>query len=436
MKRHPDYKKAAQLEKGSERNRLFKHLKEEYGVTKYALNRYVQPMEQKFKQNIGSQMAQNIAERAFSAVEKVMYGQAKKVRFCQRGEFHSLEEKTNQTGFRYFPDRQQMKWLGLTLPVILKDSDEYAHLALQDRLKYCRLLKKVICGKNRYFVQFALEGFPPKKRNQRHSKDPKKRVGIDIGTSTIVVVSDKKVQLTELAEGIATEERKRRNLQRKLDRQRRANNPNKFNEDGTGKSFNRNRWVISKNYLKTKYQLAEISRKLAEKRKQKHQQYANDILSLGLDVRVETMNYKGLQARVKKTEISEKTGRYKRKKRFGKSIANRAPALFLTILDNKLKAKGLTLKKIDTAKVKASQFNHFNQTYVKKSLGTSWNPFEQGDIHRDLYSAFLIMNTKDNLKKVDIKRATATWPSFFKAPEEETRRIRGLNKKQLSSIGL
>ena len=57
MKRHPDYKKAAQLEKGSERNRLFKHLKEEYGVTKYALNRYVQPMGQKFKENIGSQMA-------------------------------------------------------------------------------------------------------------------------------------------------------------------------------------------------------------------------------------------------------------------------------------------------------------------------------------------------------------------------------------------
>jgi len=54
--------------------------------------------------------------------------------------------------------------------------------------------------------------------------------------------------------------------------------------------------------------------------------------------------------------------------------------LFLTILDNKLKAKGLTLKKIDTAKVKASQFNHFNQTYVKKSLGTRWNHFEQADI--------------------------------------------------------
>ena len=265
-------------------------------------------MGQKFKENIGSQMAQNIAERAFLAVEKVMYGKAKKVRFCQRGEFHWLEEKTNQTGFRYFSDRQQMKWLGLTLPVMIKDSDEYAHIALPDRVKYCRLLKKVIRGKNRYFVQVSLEGFPPKKRNQRHSKDPKKRVGIDIGTTTIAVVSDKKVKLTELAEEIAIEERKRRNLQRKLDRQRRANNPDKFNENGTVNSSNRKRWVISKNYLKTKHQLAEINRKLAAKRKQKHHQYANDILSLGLDVRVETMNYKGLQARAKKTEISEKTG--------------------------------------------------------------------------------------------------------------------------------
>ncbi len=46
------------------------------------------------------------------------------------------------------------------------------------------------------------------------------------------------------------------------------------------------------------------------------------------------------------------------------------------------------------------------------------------------------MNTKDNLKEVDIKRATATWPQFFKPHEEEIRRIKELNKKQLSSIGI
>lgn len=142
------------------------------------------------------------------------------------------------------------------------------------------------------------------------------------------------------------------------------------------------------------------------------------------------MNYKGLQARAKKTEVSKKTGKFKRKKRFGKSLANRAPAMFLTILDNKLKAKGLELKRIDTAKVKASQFEHFTQTYVKKTLATRWNHFEQGDIQRDLYSAFLIMNTKDNLREVDVDRANETWNNFFNLHQQEIEHIKHLNKKQ------
>lgn len=84
-------------------------------------------MGRKFKRNIGSQMAQNIAERAFQAVEKVMYGNGKKVHFCSAGQFFSLEEKTNKTGFRYFPENKRMEWLGLVMPVLLKDKDEYEH---------------------------------------------------------------------------------------------------------------------------------------------------------------------------------------------------------------------------------------------------------------------------------------------------------------------
>ncbi|WP_413300228.1 transposase [Bacillus sp. 1P10SD] len=318
----------------------------------------------------------------------------------------------------------------------MNDQDEYAYLALQDNIKYCRLLKKVIRGKNRYFVQFALEGFPPKKRKQNFSKDENARVGLDIGTSTLAIASEKEVKLLELAEGLSVEERKKRILQRKLDRQRRANNPAKYNDDGTINKSNQEKWIQSENYKKTRKELAEMSRKMADQRKQAHNQLANHILSLGLDVRVETMNFKGLQAKAKKTEVSEKTGRFKRKKRFGKSLANRTPSMLLSIIDNKLKCFGLELKRIDTAKVKASQFEHFTQTYVKKKLSERWNHFEQGDVQRDLYSAFLIMNTKDNLGEIDVGRANKTWNQFFKQHEQEMERRKQLNKKQLSSIGL
>lgn len=436
MTRNPEYWEAVRMPKGKDRNQRLNQFKEQYGVCRFDLNLYVQEMGRKFKKNIGSQMAQNIAERAFRAVEKVMYGNGKKVRFCSVGQFYSLEEKTNKTGFRYFPEHKRMEWLGLTLPVILKDRDEYAYIALQDKIKYCRLVKKVIRGKNRYFVQFSLEGFPPKKRNQNYSTDENARVGLDIGTSTLAIASQDEVKLIELAEGLSARERQKRILQRKLDRQRRANNPNKYKEDGTINPASREKWIQSENYKKTRKELAEMSRKITDKRRQAHNQLANHILSLGLDVRVETMNFKGLQAKAKKTEVSEKTGRYKRKKRFGKSIANRAPSMLLSIIDNKLNDHGLSLKRIDTAKVKASQFEHFTQTYIKKTLKERWNHFEAGDIQRDLYSAFLIMNTTDDLREVDVERANKTWGNFFEKHEEEIERIKQLNKKQLSSIGL
>ncbi|MGE8080062.1 RNA-guided endonuclease TnpB family protein [Peribacillus loiseleuriae] len=436
MIRNPRYWEAVRMPKGKERNQFLNQLKEHYGVRKFDLNRYVQGMGRKFKRNIGSQMAQNIAERAFLAIEKVLYGNGKKVHFCSVGQFFSLEEKTNRTGFRYFPENKRMEWLGLILPVMMKDQDEYAHLALQDKIKYCRLLKKKIRGKNRYFVQVVLEGFPPKKRNQNHSKDENARVGLDIGTSTIAIASENEVRLLELAEGLSVEERKKRILQRKLDRGRRVNNPNKYNEDGTINPLNREKWIQSENYKKTRKELAEMSRNVADKRRLAHNILANHILSLGLDVRVETMNFKGLQAKAKKTEVSEKTGRFKQKKRFGKSLANRAPSKLLSMIDNKLKYCGLSLKRINTAKVKASQFEHFTQTYVKKKLSKRWNHFEQGDIQRDLYSAFLIMNTKDNLCEIDVGRANKTWNNFFDQHEQEMERMKHLSKKQLSSIGL
>lgn len=436
MVRTSDYWEAVRMKKGKERNQRLKQIRERFGMEKYALNMYVQEMGRTFKKNIGSQMAQNLAERAFSSVEKVMYGKGKKVHFHTVGQFFSVEEKTNLTGFRYFKERKTVEWLGLVMPVVLNPKDEYAHRALLDQIKYCRLLKKVIRCQNRYFVQIALKGFPPRKQNQKHSTDENARVGIDIGTSTIAYTSEKEVGLVELAEEIKGDEKQKRILQRKLDRQRRANNPYKFHDDGTIKKGNKEKWIQSQNYIKTKQQLAELQRKMADKRKQSHTKLANHLLSLGLDIRVEEMKFKGLQRKAKETTINKKTGKMNRKKRFGKSLAKRAPAMLITIIDTKLTYYGLTIKKIDTAKVKASQFDHFTQNYVKKPLSKRWNHFEKGDVQRDLYSAFLIMNTKDNLQEVDVNRAKETWNHFFVLHEQEIKRIKHLNQKQLSSIGL
>lgn len=160
---------------------------------------------------------------------------------------------------------------------------------------------------------------------------------MDIGTQTLGISGKYDVKLLELAPEVNNMEKEKRILLRKSDRQRRDNNPDKYNRDGTIKQGNRNKWIKSNRYIKTQNQLKEIQRKQASLRKQSHEKLANYILGLGDKIYVEDMNYKGLQARAKKTTVNKETGKYNKKKRFGKSLANKAPAMFLTILDNKLK---------------------------------------------------------------------------------------------------
>ena len=147
------------------------------------------------------------------------------------------------------------------------------------------------------------------------------------------------------------------------------------------------------------------------------------------------MNYQGLQKRSKKTEISEKTGRYKRKKRYGKSLLNYAPAMLLTILDNKLRHYGEKLIKIDTVKVRASQYNHITNEYQKKKLSERWNILGNDKVQRDLYSAFIIKNVKEDLKSIDRDKMLREYNKFLELHNKEIERIKNSDIKTLKCMG-
>ena len=145
------------------------------------------------------------------------------------------------------------------------------------------------------------------------------------------------------------------------------------------------------------------------------------------------MNFAGLQKRAKNTEKNDK-GRFTRKKRFGKSLANKAPSMLLTIINRKLGYYGEQLIEINTFEARASQFNHFNGTYTKKSLSQRWNDFNGIKIQRDMYSAFLIMNISDDLKNFDIDKCNERFENFYRLHNLEVDRLTG--KKNLSSIAI
>jgi len=126
-----------------------------------------------------------------------------------------------------------------------------------------------------------------------------------------------------------------------------------------------------------------------------------------------------------------------RKKRFGKSLANKAPALFLTILANKLKHQGAELHRIKTVEVKASQYNHVDDTYVKKELSERFAIIDRDIIiQRDLYSSFLIMNVNPDLSSINRIQCLETFEKFKAFHDIEIERLRTTTSHKIASMGI
>lgn len=332
-------------------------IRKQYGMSEYSFHKDVKMMQKHFKDNIDSLTARKIATALWKSYEKFLYGNGKKVYYKKYGTLDSLEGKSNGSGIRFKDD--MIFWNGLEIPVIIDYNNYYEYQAMQCKICYNRIVRKFIRNKYKYYVQIVFKGNPPVKVDNE-TGEIKHRigdgdVGLDIGTRTIAIASQSDVKILELADRIQNIENQKRRILRKMDRSKRSTNPDNYNEDGTIKKQGNKKviWNKSNHYIKYQNELRELYRKQAAIRKYQHECLANYIISLGNKVYVEKMNFAGLQKRAKKTEKNDK-GKFMRKKRFGKSLANKAPTMLLTIINRKLGYYGEQLIKIDTSEAKAS----------------------------------------------------------------------------------
>ena len=394
--------------------KIVNKIRQEFGFSEYSFHSLVKQMQQHYKCHIDSNTAQKIATNLWKAYEKVFYGNGKKIHFKKYGTFDSLEGKSNKSGIRF--KEGQLEWLKLKIPVKIRT--DYEIEALEREIAYCRIVRD-----GRYYLQIVLKGKAPVKKHKIGKGD----VGLDIGTSTLAIASEEEVKIIELADKSQPKQEEINKLSRKLD-----TNADNYNADGTI-SKGKHIWKRSKHYQETLNKLKGIYRKQRQIRKYQHECLANLVVSLGDKVYVEKMNFAALSKKSKEVEKNEK-GKYKRRRRYGKSIANRAPAMFLAILDRKLKKQGKRLIEIDTQAARASQFNHFEQSYKKKKLSQRWNDFNGVKVQRDMYSAFLIMNVNEDLKSFDVEKCNERFEKFYELHEEEVARLKG--NKNLSSIAI
>lgn len=400
----------------------------QYGFTEYDLHAYVKTIKHHFHDQLGINECQKLATRAFRALQKLQFGQAQRIRFkSTKREWVSIENKTNKSGIRFDPAACCIRYKQYSFPLIVKRNDAYAVKTLMDKVKYVRLVPKTIRGRQRWFAQLVLEGRPPHKSNRQIGAEDSV-VGLDLGVSTIAMSSKNEVRLEELAPDCAADERKLRILNRKLDRSRRAMNPDHFNPDGTIKKSKKLKWKQSKHYQQLKAKRADLYRKVAVKRKAAHEQLANEILALGTDVRVEDMHFQGLQKRSGQT-TGRPNGKLRSKKRYGRTLGNRAPALLLEILNRKLLYRGECLHKVNTWTVKASQFNPLTGEFRKKPLSERMTELLPDVwVQRDLLAAYVLQHTNSALDQIDFLSVQSDFVQFQALHDCEIQRLKQIHQ--------
>lgn len=420
-------------------NKELQQIQQIFGLSEYALHAYIGRMRHAYKKHIDSFTAQKIATTVWKSVSDNLYGKGERLRFKKRGSLTSIEGKSNKTGIRFKTDR--VEWNRLVLPVKIRQNDLFVQEALTShRVKYCRIVRKPFRSGWKYVVQLVMEGTPPVKRNNnngmpRHKPSPNESIGIDIGPSSIATVSPSNVDLRELFPKANRFDKEIQHLQRKLDRSRRATNPSNFQADGTIKLGVRLQWVKSHRYKKTLFQVKNLQRKRSALLKQSHNRAANALLEQGNTIYVENMDFRALMRKAKETTYNSK-GKANRKKRFGKSIGYHAPAMFLDILQQKLEQEGSNLYKVNTRTFRASQYDHIKGTYTKKPLSQRTALVGTDRVQRDLYSAFLLMNSQSNLQETNQSKCDTTYANFKTLHDRCMTTLSQSKLKKPSSFGL
>ena len=383
-----------------------------YGLSEYSFQAYIKVCAKQFRKCLSSQQVQKEATRVWRGVKDILYGDGKELHFKMYRDFTTICGKTNTNGVKFHKDTYSIEWLGLDINCKLPKEKDYILKALDSDISYCEIERKMFPNGWHYYVTVYLKGDAPHKLKTVGTDY--NITGVDIGTSTVTTVSDNIATLKELAPMCKDYNKRIEALLRSMDISKRISNPDKYKSDGTIDESNNDKWVYSKTYLKNLNKLKSLYRQKAAYIKQSHEEMINKLLAESVNFVVEDMSFKGLQRKYKNTERSDKVSdikqkdgsvkqihKYKRKKRFGKSLNNRAPASFIAILLRKATLYGGNVYKVNTKSFRASQYNHITDDYIKPKLSERDKLIDGHKVQRDLYSAFLLKNSNSELSKPD-----------------------------------
>ena len=426
-----------------------KEMQSAYHITWEFCRRAMIPIGKKY--GIDAIFALTKAEDVWRGMEKCLYNNGKRLHFSKYGDLPCIRAKQINRGIPMSVKNNRLQWkLGKNVfGIRIKDRfqqdeinavlsylsepevrDRKAVTTLQEegycintyRPCYATLIPKCIRGKYRVYLHLTIEGkaLPKYDRygNLRHSYG-EGMIGADIGTQTVASTADTEVGLKNLAErgnSIKSSERKERLLYRAMDRSRRAANPQNYHADGTIKK-GRKRWNYSKHYKKLRAKHRELCRINATNRQLAIREDANYLRSLGDVFVTEPKNAARLMKRAKETTKNEK-GKYKRKKRFGKSIKNRCPGGFQAAVKKRFLTTGGTYIEVPIT-YRASQYDHTADDYIKKKLSDRIYKLKDGiAVQRDWYSSYLLYCYDYKTQDIDKEKCRCEFERLYQKEQE------------------
>lgn len=396
---------------------------------------------------INSHMLIHTAKAVWSAWEKVIYDpKAKKISYKKYGDLKSIGvDWKPKAQYGMFLDvskgilklningcqGQNAKFLILPIRFGRKERQLwYEGDALrggEDSIKGLAIVRRKYNGQFRYFLQLTI-------RNSTPTKDRalgKGRVAIDLGIYKIAVYTGDRVYFFPLALNCRDIDEKIAVIQRQMERSKRISNPQFYNANGTyikAKKHEHRKWNFTKEYLKLRAMKAELQRKQAAIRKQDHIDLANHLLSFGDEFVIEDNDVKAWTERKKEERKRGKDGKNLSKKGLGKPVGSHAPAAFVTLLANKVKALRGTFTKVAVDNG-ATDYDFINDTFTPHELKERYITLCNGVTHqRDSLAAFNLYYIDTNPEKSRCYDRKAMKRGYKKFQELEKEALKQWNK--------
>ncbi|MCR5670677.1 MAG: hypothetical protein K6G10_06695 [Butyrivibrio sp.] len=389
-------KASAEYKAATEKQR---ELLKTYGFSGFSFGATAISFAKHFSGIIPIRLAQmSIGVPMWTAFDKLLFGNGDIVHFKKYDTFSSIvtdgksairivsaDNKTTRkmdSAARYYCLYSSKEGKDLKMPLKIDKKDIWLLEMMERDIHTVRITRKKVNGTYKYYVQLAVSGAPAvkydKKGKELHPVGNEK-LGIYIDTTTLTIATKESIKTIDITMDNKIEE-EIAEINRYLDSSRRATNPENFNEDGTiKKGIIKDgqrlplKWVYSNGYKKARDKKANLQRVQAEQRKLRANKLANEIMAMGSDIIINDYPFQAAAMRKKFKEGEEKDdkGRFKKKAKAGKAIGENAPAMIVTILDNKLKARGyqgVTKKKLENVDYQKDGYRKFYASEMLREI--------------------------------------------------------------------